>query len=84
MNAEQIRAIVTLIVTAAVNVANVLGYALDFEVWYNVLFSVLSVASIVWTWWKNQNMTEAAQQAQLVLDHLKAEKRAQKMKEGER
>ena len=83
MNIEQVKAFATLLVTVALNVANVAGYALNFDTWYNAVFGVLAVASLAWSWWKNQNVTEAAQQAQLVLDHLKAEKRAEKLKEGE-
>ena len=71
MNAESLKAIVTLIVTVALNVANVLGYALDFELWYTLLFSIASLAAVAWSWWKNQNVTEAAQQAQIYLDELK-------------
>ena len=71
MNAESLKAIVTLVVTVAVNIANVLGYALNFDLWYTVLFSVASLAAVAWSWWKNQNVTEAAQQAQIYLDELK-------------
>jgi len=71
MNAESIRAIVTLVVTVAVNIANVLGYALNFDLWYTVLFSIASLIAVAWAWWKNQNVTQAAQQAQVYLDELK-------------
>lgn len=71
MNAESLRAIVTLIVTVAVNVANAAGYALNADLWFNVLFSVLSLVTVAWSWWKNQNVTEAAQQAQIYLNELK-------------
>ena len=71
MNAESIKAIVALIVTCAVNVANVCGFALDYGVVYNTALSIASVACVAYVWWKNQNVTQAAQQAQEYLDELK-------------
>lgn len=76
MNVERIKAVATIIVTAAVNVANVIGYAVDAEPWLNATLSVISVVAIIYSWWKNNNVTEAAQQGQLVIDTLKAEKKA--------
>ena len=80
MNVERIKAIATIVVTAAVNVANVVGYAVDAEPWLNATLSVISVISIVYSWWKNQPVTEAALQGQLVIDQLKNEQRAMRMK----
>ena len=73
---ERIKAIVTIIVTAAVNVANVCGWALDADTWATAALSVASVVCIVYSWWKNQNVTDEAIQAQMTLDVLKAEKKA--------
>lgn len=73
---EKVKAIVTLVVTAAVNVANVLGYALDMDTWVNAALSVASVVCIVYAWWKNQNITPEAQEAQKVLLELKAQRKA--------
>lgn len=75
---EKVKAIVTLIVTAAVNVANVCGYALDADTWVTAALSVASVVCIVYSWWKNQNVTPEAQEAQKVLNMLKTEKKAQR------
>lgn len=72
MNAESIRAIVALVVTCAVNVANVCGFALDYGMLYNTVLSIASVACVAYVWWKNQNVTLAAQQAQKYLDELKS------------
>lgn len=68
---ERAKAILTIIVVAAVNVANVLGYALDADIWLNAALSILSAVSIIYTWWKNQNITPEAAQAQLLLNALK-------------
>ena len=75
MNVERAKAIITIIVTAIVNIANVYGYAVDAEAWINVALSILSAICIAWSWWKNQNVTYAAQQGQLVVDQIKNEQR---------
>ena len=71
MNLEQAKAIITIIVTAVVNVANVCGFAMDADAWVNVALSILSAVTILYSWWKNQNFTPEAQQAQRFLDELK-------------
>ncbi len=71
---EKVKAIATLIIVCAVNVCNVLGYAVDAEPWINAVTSVLSVVAIAYAWWKNQNVTAEAAQAQVLLDALKAAK----------
>lgn len=76
MNVERAKAIITIIVTAVVNIANVYGYAVDAEAWINVALSILSAICIGWSWWKNQNVTYAAQQGQLVVNQIKNEQRA--------
>lgn len=73
---ERVKAIVTIVITAAVNIANVMGYALDLDAWLNVALSIASAACILWSWWKNQNITDEAIQAQEYLDGLKAAKRS--------
>ena len=78
---EKAKAILTIVVTAAVNIANVYGYAVDAEAWVNVALSVASAVTVAYAWWKNQNVTPEAQQAQLVLNNLKNERRALELKE---
>lgn len=78
VNEERIRAAIVLIVTASVNVANLFGYALDAEVWVNAALTILSFITIIYTWWKNQNITLEAMQAQLLLNALKEESRVAK------
>ncbi len=72
MNAQSLKAIVTLAVTCALNIANAAGFAFDYGTVFNVVFSIASLAAVAWCWWKNMNVTEAAQQAQEYLDELKA------------
>lgn len=75
---EKVKAIVTIIVTAAVNVANVCGYALDADTWVNAALSIASIICIIISWWRNNNVTPEAQEAQKVLNLLKTERKAQK------
>ena len=78
---EKAKAILTIIVTAVVNICNCCGFAFDADAWVNVVLSIASAACIAWSWWKNQNITREAQQAQLVLNRLKNERRALELKE---
>lgn len=71
MNSESIKPIAVLIVTVAVNIANVAGYAIDADLWINIVLSGLSLVAVGYSWWKNQNVTIAAQMAQDYLDELK-------------
>ena len=75
MNTERIKAILTIIVTAGVNIANILGYAYDLDSILNAVLTIFSFICIVWSWWFNQNITDEAQQAQVYLNELKAVKR---------
>ena len=76
LTVERAKAIVTLVVTCAVNVVNVLGYAVDAETWVNASLSILSAICIAYTWWKNQNVTPEALEGQKLLDSLKAARHA--------
>ena len=81
MNQETLKAIITIVVTALVNIANILGYALDMDTVLNAVLSVFAFACIVYSWWFNQNVTYEAQQGQLVVNQLKNERRALHSKE---
>lgn len=71
---ERVKAILTIVVTAVVNVANVCGFAFDADAWVNVVLSIASAICVLWSWWKNQNITPEAQKAQIYLDELKGKK----------
>ena len=68
---ERTKAILTIIVTAVVNVANVCGFAFDVDAWVSVVLSIASAITVLWSWWKNQNVTVEAQKAQIYLNELK-------------
>lgn len=82
MNIERVKAVLTIVITAAVNIANIYGYAVDAEPVVTAVTTVLSAVSIAYAWWKNQNITDEAIAAQAVLDKLKAERKA--LSAGER
>jgi hypothetical protein len=75
---EQAKAIVTLIIVCIANICNVLGFAFDADPWINVCLSVISAASIMYSWWKNQNVTREAIQAQALLNLLKMQRKEAK------
>ncbi len=72
---ERIKAIVTIVVTAIVNIVNLWGYSVDLDAAVSTVLTILSAITWVWCWWKNQNVTPEAAKAQVVLDVLKAKKR---------
>lgn len=73
---ERIKAVVTILVTAIVNILNVYGFAVDLDNAINVVLSILSALTILYAWWKNQNITREAVVAQGFLKQLKADKEA--------
>lgn len=84
MNTERVKAIATIVITAAVNIANIYGYAVDADAVVNAILTIISAASWVVCWWFNQNVTFAAQQGQMVVDRIKNEQRALRMSERHR
>lgn len=78
---ERAKAIITIVITAAINIANLYGFAADAGAVTNAVLTVLSFVCIAWSWWKNQNVTVEAQTAQIYLDKLKLETKAIKRKE---
>lgn len=80
---ERPKAILTIILVAIINIINLYGYAVDAGAVVNAVFTILGFIGILWSWWKNQNITPEAQQAQAWLDHMKAEKKAMHAKSDE-
>ena len=78
---ERTKAIITIVITAVLNIANLYGFAVDAGAVVNAVLTVLSFICIAWSWWKNQNVTQEAQTAQIYLNKLKLEKKAVKFKE---
>ena len=78
---ERTKAIITIVITAVLNIANLYGFAVDAGAVVNAVLTVLSFICIAWSWWKNQNVTTEAQTAQIYLNKLKLEKKAVKFRE---
>lgn len=76
---ERVMAAVRLIVAIAtvINiVAQPFGWqplGIDQEQLYMVLSGIASTIATIWAWWKNNNVTKAAQAAQRVTDTIKSE-----------
>ena len=73
MNRESVIAIVRIVVPAACGVLGVLGYSVDADSWLNVALVLTGAAMSIYSAWKNNNVTPAAQSAQRVLDAAKYE-----------
>lgn len=50
----------------------VFGVTVDADALFTVVMTVVAVVAAIVSWWKNNNVTEAATSAQKVLDELKA------------
>ncbi len=70
-NSQTAVAIGRLIVTILASIAATLGWSFDADLWLNVFLSILSVVLLAYSWWKNNNITLAAQEAQNVLSAIK-------------
>lgn len=57
--------------TLVVTVAAGFGLALDADAIYTGVACALALACYVYTWWKNNSVTDAAIQAQHYLDSIK-------------
>lgn len=73
MSKEQIKAIATLgVALAALALVFAITFgAIDADALTGAVAAVLAIGSTVVAWWRNNNVTEAAQDAQKVLDGLK-------------
>lgn len=76
---ERAMAFVRLIVSI-VTIVNVIAaqfgwqpLGIDGEMVYNVVSSIAAVMTMVWAWWKNNNVTEAAVAGQKITDMMKGE-----------
>lgn len=70
-NRDRVVAIVRLACVLASTVAAGFGVALDADAMVTLAMVAVALAAGVWAWWKNNNLTSAAQEAQGYLDELK-------------
>lgn len=72
-NTERIIAIARLICTLVASIAAGCGLALDADALYTGAAALIAAVCYVWSWWSNNNVTQAAQAAQKYLDSIKHE-----------
>lgn len=70
-NSETAVAILRMLMPIIACIASTVGWAYDADMWTNIALSALTVVLFIYTWWKNNNITEAAQEAQKLLDEIK-------------
>lgn len=68
---ERIKAVARLAVMLAASVAGGFGLTVDSDALLTVVLCAVALVAGVWSWWKNNNLTDAAQAAQEVLDGIK-------------
>ena len=68
-------AIARLLVAFIVDVAAIYGYTLPVgeEMLYPICALVVMLVTHVWVWWKNNNVTDEAGKAQVLLNAMKAD-----------
>lgn len=77
---ERIVAIVRLLVMLASAVAGGFGLTLDPDSLGTIAACAVALVSGVYSWWRNNNVTKAAQDAQAYLDAIKGNYEAGKLK----
>ena len=65
-NTERVIAVTRIACTMAAALAAGFGLALDADALYTGCAALLATVCYVWSWWSNNNMTKAAQEAQKV------------------
>lgn len=71
---QRIKAIFRLIIPIAVFILGQFGFDFDGELAWTIVCDVVTLVTFVWAWWKNNNWTREAVEAQIVLDELKEDK----------
>ena len=74
VNVERIKAIITLVVVCAANIANLYGVYVDADAIVQLALMVVTAVATVYAWWKNNNVTREAVAAQEFLDGLKRDR----------
>ena len=70
-NKQTIIAIIRLVAMAVTGLAAMFGFAIDADLAYNMATVALFFTATLWGWWKNNNVTAAAKEAQEILGMIK-------------
>lgn len=73
-NREALFAIIRGLIPVIATTLTMLGISADADILALAVGGAISLGTFVWSWWKNNNITLAAQEAQSVLDEIKARK----------
>lgn len=73
INSQTVIAVARLAVALIVAIGTMLGFAVDADALLNAVLAVASVIAMAWVWWRNNNVTAAAQESQKVLDAIKGD-----------
>ena len=71
INKETAMAFIRLLCSVIASGATMVGFALDADALFTGAALVLAIIAYVWSWWKNNNVTQAAIEAQGMLDLMK-------------
>lgn len=74
MNAETIKAVVSMIIVVIVSVLSAIGIDVDGDALTNVVYAVLLIVVTAYGCYRNHNFTQAAQEGQKLIDELKGNK----------
>lgn len=72
---QTIVAFVRLICMLVTSAATLFGVAVDADVLFIAIMCLCALATIIWGWWKNNNVSEAATEAQELLGMIKSMKK---------
>ena len=75
---QTIVAFVRLVCTLVAAAAAMFGFAVDAEALFTGVACILAFVFFVWAWYRNNNVTDAATEAQEVLDMIKSRDKALK------
>lgn len=70
-NSDRVIAVVRLLAMLAAAVAGGFGLTVDPDSLLTIAMCLIAGVAGVWSWWKNNNVTQAAQDAQAYLDSIK-------------
>lgn len=68
---ERVGAILRLVSTLVAGICTMVGLYVDADELFTGICCIIALICLIYCWWKNNNVTEAACEAQQVLDALK-------------
>lgn len=70
---DKTMAIARCIVAAIIEIAGIIGFTLPIaeENLYCIVASLVMAGAYLWVWWKNNNVSHSASQAQILLNSMK-------------